>query len=136
DLARDLEHGDPGRTLEALAVGQKNGDEAHTCGRAAGANEPGIRSPAREPNAHVSAARPGARCAKAVEFRFDRFTVRLPDGSRPRLLATQIGVGWSAADRESRRMRWGTSQLVGTGGIEPPTPAMSRRCSKPLSYVP
>lgn len=30
----------------------------------------------------------------------------------------------------------GFPQLVGTGGIEPPTPAMSRRCSKPLSYVP
>ena len=27
-------------------------------------------------------------------------------------------------------------RVVGTGGIEPPTPAMSRRCSKPLSYVP
>ena len=30
----------------------------------------------------------------------------------------------------------GDPSLVGTGGIEPPTPAMSRRCSKPLSYVP
>ena len=47
------------------------------------------------------------------------------DLSPPQWLRSRLAVGTTM-----------DSPAGSTGGIEPPTPAMSRRCSKPLSYVP
>ena len=65
----------------------------------------------------------------------------LLDSPRPALLRSIQTVDLEptllrTAFRRVRGLRRGIPSLVGTGGIEPPTPAMSRRCSKPLSYVP
>ena len=55
-----------------------------------------------------------------------------PPQSRESRSAFSAEAAWRArSPAVEKRGSW----LVDTGGFEPPTPAMSRRCSRPLSYV-